>query len=173
MRDEGISAIPVESRPYQGQRAGLITRAIACTIDGAVVVLVLVAGYIGLCGVIFLLNPRSFSFPNTSLLRSMTAAFIVCVVYFTLAWSITGRTYGDHVMGLRVVGSRRDRLHPIASVLRALACTAFPIGLLWIAWSPTNRSLQDTLLRTSVIYDWHPTAPWSRRQAVAKLDPHA
>jgi hypothetical protein len=34
----------------------------------------------------------------------------------------------------------------------------FPIGLLWCAVSTSRRSLQDIVVRTSVIYDWqaHP-----------------
>jgi hypothetical protein len=35
-----------------------------------------------------------------------------------------------------------------------------PIGLYWAVLSPTNRSIQDAVLRTSVIYDWS-----TRRQA--------
>lgn len=36
----------------------------------------------------------------------------------------------------------------------ALACALFPIGLLRVAVSQENRSLQDVVLRTSVIYGW-------------------
>jgi hypothetical protein len=33
-------------------------------------------------------------------------------------------------------------------------CVVFPIGLLWVAVSQDNRSAQDILLRTTVVYDW-------------------
>ena len=71
-------------------------------------------------------------------------------------WSISGRTYGDVVMGLRVVNFRGHRLHVVGALVRAVACAAFPIGLLWVAVSRENRSVQDMVLRTSVIYDWQP-----------------
>jgi len=34
----------------------------------------------------------------------------------------------------------------------------FPIGVLWVAVSRTNKSVQDILVRTSVIYDWRSEA---------------
>lgn len=155
-----VSAIPAEGRPYQGQRAGLVTRMTAAVIDGIVVVLVMTAMYLGIAGALFLVNPRTFSFPDVRLVASLAVAFVVLVVYFTVAWSITGRTYGDHVMGLRVVGVFHERMRPVAAFVRAVFCAIFPIGLLWVAASPTNRSLQDTVLRTSVIYDWSQHSPW-------------
>ena len=57
-------------------------------------------------------------------------------------------------MGLRVVD--RHGHHPalVLAGLRALACVVFPIGIVWVAVNRRNRSVQDLLLRTSVIYDW-------------------
>ena len=57
-------------------------------------------------------------------------------------------------MGLRVVNHRGDRLPWLTSFLRAGFCTVFPLGLAWVLVSRSNRSLQDTVLRTSCIYDW-------------------
>ena len=50
------------------------------------------------------------------------------------------------------------RLHPLGALARAAFYVIFPIGLLWVLVSGQNRSLQDLVLRTSVIYDWdvHP-----------------
>ena len=66
----------------------------------------------------------------------------------------TGRTYGNHVMGLRVVNREGRRLHPLVAFVRATLYSILPIGLLWVLVSGQNRSLQDLLVRTSVIYDW-------------------
>jgi uncharacterized RDD family membrane protein YckC len=38
-------------------------------------------------------------------------------------------------------------------VLRAVLCTIVPIGLFWVGLSRDNRSVQDLLLRTSVVHD--------------------
>ncbi len=157
MHENGLSPLPREARPFQGRRAGVVTRMVAALIDGAVVVLVLVAGYAALAGLLFMLDPRSFEFPDTNLLLSFAAGFGVSVLYLTVAWSISGRTYGDLVMGLRVVSFRGRKLRVVGAFVRAVFCTAFPIGLLWCAVSPANRSVQDVVLRTSVVYDWTPS----------------
>lgn len=156
MGEHGVSPLPREARPYQGQRAGLVTRFVAAVIDGVVVGLVLLVGYAGLVAFMFMLDPRNFTFPDFKLVLSLASAFLVLVVYFTVSWRISGRTYGCLVMGLRVVGFRGRNMSLMAALVRALFCVFFPIGLLWVAASPDNRSVQDVLLRTSVIYDWQP-----------------
>ena len=87
---------------------------------------------------------------------SVTAGLVLLVLYLTVAWSIIGRTYGCHVMGLRVVSRRGKRLRPLVALLRAVLYVMFPIGLLFCAGGVGRRSLQDLVLRTSVIYDWLP-----------------
>ena len=156
MTDSGISPVPREARPYQGETAGLVTRFIANTIDALGVGAGLVVGYVGFNGFRFLVNPRGFEFTGSSVILSVTAAAVVLVVYLTVAWSTTGRTYGDHVMGLRVIDRRGQRVRAPTALVRAVTCIVFPIGLLWCAGSRSRRSLQDELLRTSVIYDWRP-----------------
>ena len=66
----------------------------------------------------------------------------------------TGRTYGDHQLGLRVVSFRGGPLRWPGAFIRAVFCSLAPIGVYWAVLSPTNRSVQDGVLRTSVIYDW-------------------
>jgi uncharacterized RDD family membrane protein YckC len=149
-----LSAIPREARPYQGTTAGLLTRLIAGGIDAVCVVAMLVVTYLGINGARFVANPVGFHFRGATLILSVVAGLVVLVVYLTLAWSITGRTYGDHVMGLRVLGRRGRRVRFLAAFLRALLCTVFPVGLLWCAVSASRRSVQDLVVRTTVVYDW-------------------
>lgn len=160
-----VSPVPREARPYQGQPAGLVTRTVAAVVDALVVAALLLVGYAGLTALRFVVNPRGFQFTETSPLLSLTMATVVAVVYLTAAWAITGRTYGCHVMGLRVVGRRGGRPHMLVALARALLYVAFPIGLVWCAGSGTHRSLQDVVLRTSVVYDWMPRAEESGRRS--------
>ena len=153
-----MSPVPREARPYQGRRAGVVTRLAAAVIDGLVVCLVLAAGYAVLAGALFLIDPRGFTFPEPGVVFSLAAGFGVAFVYLSVAWWTTGRSYGGLVMGLRVVGFRGGNMNLAGAVLRALFCVSFPIGLLWAALSHENRSVQDVVLRSSVIYDWHRTA---------------
>lgn len=156
--DGGVSPLPREARPYQGRRAGVVTRFLAAAIDGTIVCLVLAGGYAAYAGVRFLIDPRGFTFPDTSVVFSFVAGFAVLVLYLTATWWISGRSYGCLVMGLRVVDHRGRRLRLPAAFVRALFCAALPIGLVWVAFSGQNRSVQDVVLRTSVIYDWQPHA---------------
>lgn len=156
MDESGVSPLPREARPYQGQRAGLVTRGAAAGIDGVVVVLINLVAYAAWCVLLFLLDPLNFDFPAITLFLSMAAGFVVLIVYLTLAWWLSGRSYGCLVMGLRVVSHRGGRLGLPGALVRACFCAVVPIGLLWVVVSHENRSLQDVVLRTSVIYDWQP-----------------
>ncbi|CUR57633.1 membrane hypothetical protein [metagenome] len=149
-----VDAVPVEARPFQGQRAGAVTRTVANAIDAAIALAVIVAAYIGWSILLFLRSPPRFSFPSPSFLSLLVAWGAVLLVYFVLGWGTTGRTYGNHILGLRVVNHRGGRLSWTGALLRAVFCLALPIGLYWVLISPSNRSVQDNVLRTSVIYDW-------------------
>jgi len=151
-----VSPVPREARPYQGRTAGLVTRCVAAALDALVVAAVVLACYLGLNGLVFLADPRSFAFLDTHLLLSLTTGLVVAMLYLTVGWALTGQTYGSHLMGLRVVSSRGHRLRLWVAFFRAVFCTLVPIGLLWCAGSRGHRSIQDLVLRTRVIYDWQP-----------------
>jgi uncharacterized RDD family membrane protein YckC len=155
--DEGphrVDPVPVEARPFQGHRAGIVTRTVANVVDFVLVVGVLAGGYAAWCAVTFLINPTKFSFPAPSFLALLVCYGVVLFVYLTVSWATTGRTYGDHLLGLRVVNFRGERMRWAGAILRAAFCVVLPIGLYWAVVSPKDRSLQDAVLRTSVIYDW-------------------
>jgi uncharacterized RDD family membrane protein YckC len=149
-----VDPIPQEARPFQGRRAGLVTRAAAAAIDVGIVLVALVVGYLGICAFLFLVNPRSFTAPTPTLALATEVGYLLFTLYLAVSWMGGGRSYGNHVMGLRVVNREGQLLRPLRALLRAALCVIFPIGLLWVAVSAQNRSLQDLILRTSVIYDW-------------------
>lgn len=149
-----VDPVPVEARPYQGMRAGVVSRTIAATVDFCIVVAVIVSLFVGYLAFLFLLNPVSFSVPNVSFLGFVVVQSAGMFLYLTASWATSGRTYGNHIMGLRVVNYRGRKLRIAGAALRAAFYTVFPIGLFWCAVSKQNRSVQDMTLRTSVIYDW-------------------
>ena len=146
--------MPRDARAFQGERAGLVSRGIAASIDLAVVVAVMAVMYAGWAGFLLVVSPRNFTFPDAPVLLSFTAVVIVGTVYLAAGWAITGRSYGQQVMGLRVTGPRGRHLSIFVAMLRALACILVPAGLLWIPISRDNRSVQDLLFGTTVVYDW-------------------
>lgn len=149
-----VDPVPVEARPIQGRRAGVVTRTAANVVDFGITVGLLLGGYMAWSAARFLVEPAQFSWPAPPFLAFLAAGACLMGLYFTCAWATTGRTYGDHLLGLRVVNSRGERVRWGLAAVRAAFCLVVPIGLFWSAVSRTNRSLQDTVLRTYVVYDW-------------------
>lgn len=146
---------PDGHRPaIQGRRAGLVTRLLAALLDAAVALGLLLIGYGVAVGVLFLAHPASFRFAGPPWALVLTIGYLVVVGYLSFAWATGGRTYGDRVMGLRVLDRRGRRPGWPLAVARAVLCAVVPLGLFWVLVSPRNRSVQDALLRTSVVYDW-------------------
>ena len=165
--------IPAEARGYQGHRAGPVTRTVAAALDAAVVAVLLASGYLTWAGVLWLVDPRGFHLPTTTAFFNLTAVLGTLTVYLALGWATSGRTYGAHVMGLRVVDHRGRRLPVLVALARAGFCAVFPIGLFWCAVSRQRRSVQDVVLRTSVVHDWSRHAPWVRVPSAPPAGPPA
>ena len=151
-----LSAIPKEAREFQGQRAGIVTRVVAAAVDAGLVGLVLVGAYLGYAGLLFLVDPRGFTFPDFRLFASLLVGAIVLGLYLTAAWAVSGRTYGNLLMGLRVTGVFGGDVGWVRAALRAAFYVLFPIGLFWVVLDPRQRSIQDRVLATAVVYDWKP-----------------
>ena len=147
--------MPAAALRRQGRSAGVVSRLLANGIDFLVVLVFLGGVYLGVCGWRLLANPSGFAFPSVSraLMFWLGAAF--SLLYLTSCWWLAGRTYGDRLMALKVRNFRGQRLRFPGAVARAALCLVFPIGVLWCAVNRSNRSVQDVILRTSVIYDWH------------------
>ena len=142
-----------------------MTRMLANTVDALVCGAALLIGYVGFNALRLFVTPRSFHLSEPSVFFSLLAAAVLFVVYTAGAWAITGRTYGCHVMGLRVVGPGGGRVHLLVATVRAVLCVLIPIGLC-LCVGRKRRSLADFALRTSVIYDWSPR----RTPGLAVLD---
>jgi uncharacterized RDD family membrane protein YckC len=138
----------------QGRDAGVISRTAAAAIDLAVVVVAVVALYLLVAGLLFMLNPRRFSWPPNVIWSVPFVTVFIAAPYLAIAWAGSGRSVGDVFLGLRVSGRGGGLLRPSHAALRAILCVVFPIGLLWVAVDPARRSLQDRVLATRVTYDW-------------------
>lgn len=134
--------------------AGVVSRTAANVIDAAIMVVVVALGYAGFTAVRFLHHPRAFTFPAPSLVVVITTGCVIATLYFAICWATTGRTYGDLVLGLKVVSRGREHVRPLIAVLRAVTCVMWPVGLIWSGIDRRRRSLQDLVFRTSVVYDW-------------------
>jgi uncharacterized RDD family membrane protein YckC len=142
-----------ERASVRGRRAGVVTRCLANVVDALVVLLLLAGGYAVVAASRFLLSPTTFRFPTPSLALLIVVGLGLLAGYFAVTWAAVGRTYGDGLLGLRVVDDAGRRLHWGRACARAVLCTVFLAGLLWVLVSRENRSVQDLLVRTSVVYD--------------------
>ena len=150
----GIVPARVSPDALRGTPAGIASRAAANLIDFSVTGSLLVGVYVGVATLRFLRNPRSFTFPAPSLALIILVGSVLAGLYFAICWALSGRTYGALVLGLRVVGREGRYPRPTVALLRAVACVVFPVGLVWCGVDRLGRSVQDVLLRTSVVYDW-------------------
>jgi len=139
--------------------AGLVSRAVAAVLDIAVVLLAVLVGYLAVAGARLVLRPRTFAWPEPGSAALTTIGVALMVVYLAVGWSTTGRTGGDQVMGVRVVNDRGERIGMARALARSALCVIFPVGLLWCAVDRRSRSVQDLVVHTTVIYDWHTRIP--------------
>jgi uncharacterized RDD family membrane protein YckC len=149
-----VTTIPEAAQPHQGQPAGIASRSAAACLDLGVLLLLLLGAYVGWAVVSFPLDPRGFSAPAPSQALIGTAYLATAIGYLAACWWLTGRTPGQHVMGLRVRRQNGAHVGLLRSLLRGLVCVLFPIGLLWVVVSSRNLAIHDLLLRTWVVYDW-------------------
>jgi uncharacterized RDD family membrane protein YckC len=155
-RRNHVDVVPAEARGLQGRRAGLFSRIVANILDLGVVFAAVIAVYVGWAGIKLLWQGSSFTRPTPGLAAALLFSEVLHVLYFATAWTTSGRTVGKAVMGLRVLGRSGRPMSAGMALARAVICVLFPFGLLWAGVSRENRSVQDLILRTSVIYDWRP-----------------
>jgi uncharacterized RDD family membrane protein YckC len=146
------------------QPAGVVTRILAALIDVVVVAALTGAVFGAVVAGLFVVHPVSFSWPHGLAAETTLVTVAVAVGYLTVGWATGGRTVGGAVLGVRVVTRGGRRLGWTRSVCRALFCVLLPLGLFWAAVSARRRSVQDLVLRTSVLYD-APKVPAPRAPA--------
>jgi uncharacterized RDD family membrane protein YckC len=156
------------SPEFRGGNAGIVTRVMAGVVDGLVVVLVLVVAWAGLTAVRFIARPAHFTAPSPSWGALIGLSSVIAIVYLAGSWATSGRTCGDQLLGLRVVGRRGGRVRWWTSALRAAAYVVLPIGLAWSIVDRQNRSVQDLVLGTRVTYDWVPRLPPAREDNLSR-----
>ena len=147
-----------EVREHLGRRAGLVSRLLADAIDLVVVVLIGFAALL-VASAIRGLFTTGFEFVEVPQPARGTLAALLLIGYLGYGWGLEGRTLGKTAMGLRVVRDDGADLSPVRGMLRAVLYFLLLPGILWALVSRRNASLQDLVLRTSVVYDWGVPAP--------------
>ncbi len=146
-----------EAVSQQGHYAGALTRLVAFVCDW------LTAGALFTLGVAFV----RFVVETISLHHwspghypvVLGAAFAVWLfVWFAYPWSMSGKSLGMAVLGLRVVRADGSPLDPKHAALRTitlpLGFLTLGIGFLGILFGREHRALYDRIAGTAVVYDW-------------------
>lgn len=150
---EADTSVPRDARAYQGHRAGFFSRTIAAIIDLVSVIIIVLLFNLGAAFLRMVVEQvQNVTIPRLG--WSVAIGTVVMWLLWTYSWATTGRSLGMHIMGLRIINYSGHRVRLPVAALRSIFCIVFPIGLLWVIFSPANRSLQDVVLRTSVVYDW-------------------
>jgi uncharacterized RDD family membrane protein YckC len=138
-----------------GRRAGLVSRLLVAGVDFVVVTALLFGCFLSFGIAKYLLGSDSVDLPNSGPLLTGVGWPIVEFVYLAVAWSLTGRSVGKQLFGLRAIEANGARLRPSRACVRAAWCTIFGLpSLLWAGVSSRNAAVHDILLRTAVVYDW-------------------
>lgn len=78
--------------------------------------------------------------------------------YSTVGLTLTGRTIGKALVGLKVVARRGDPVGPGRAAVRVLflplSFALFGLGFLGILLGRERRALHDVIAKTAVVYDW-------------------
>ncbi|HSJ72520.1 MAG TPA: RDD family protein [Acidimicrobiia bacterium] len=141
-----------------GRTAGFVTRLFAFVADAAVV-----AGIIAIGGWIAVLIDNVIAQVGLDLRISLGAIYVFLIpliigLYFVMFWSLTGRTIGKWLLGLRVIGHDGHPPTIGRSILRVggygLSAIVFWIGYVWVLFDDDRQAWHDHIARTWVIYDY-------------------
>jgi uncharacterized RDD family membrane protein YckC len=163
------AAPPPTGSTREGQYAGGVTRLLAFLADiGAVwgLFLLLAAG--------FQQAVKLFSGGNYSLENHRVVGIVAVVVwgflYFTVQWTLSGRTIGMAILGAHVVTAEGHSINGRAAIIRTLvlpfSIVFWFVGLIEIEVRVDRRTLHDLAAGTCVVYHWQArgaSLPWLHR----------
>jgi uncharacterized RDD family membrane protein YckC len=164
------SSEPIAGR--QGHYAGAVSRLVAFAADVGASWGLFTLGAAALTFTIELVSGSNFSLNNHQII-SLVAAVIWEFIYFAYQWSLSGKTIGMAVLGIRVVRTDGSPIGPRQAVIRTitlpLSFLLLGLGFLGILTNRHRYALHDRLAGTAVVYSWDARA--ARLRWLAKQDP--
>ena len=155
-------ATPVRPNPgqmvsRQGQYAGVVSRGLAFAADVGAFWGLYLLGSLGLSLAWQLITGNSFD-----LNKHQSAAAVVLVawwfVYFSVQWTLGGRTIGMAFFGIRVVQKNGRAVRGSQAMLRALllylSFLFFVVAAILILVQRERRTVHDLVAGTAVVYSW-------------------
>jgi uncharacterized RDD family membrane protein YckC len=165
-----MSSEPIAGR--QGHYAGAVSRLVAFAADVGASWGLFTLGAAALSFSIQLVSGTKFSLTNYQI-ASLVAAVVWEFIYFAYQWSLSGKTIGMAVLGIRVVRTDGSPIGPRQAVIRTitlpLSFLLLGLGFLGILTNRDRHALHDRLAGTAVVYSWDARA--ARLRWLAKQDP--
>ena len=162
-------AEPIEGR--QGHYAGAVTRLVAFAADVGASWGLFTLGAAALTFTVQLVSGTTFTLSNYQV-ASLVSAAVWEFVYFAYQWTLSGKTIGMALLGIRVVktdgGSIGARQAVIRTLTLPLSFLVFGLGFLGILTNRDRHAWHDRLAGTSVVYSWDARA--ARLRWLAKQD---
>lgn len=147
-----------EDSPLNGRAAGFVTRLIAYVCDA-----VIVAAMIAVGGWIAVLLDNLLETLNIETRATLAAIYVflipvIAALYYVVFWSLTGRTVGKWLMGLRVVNPDGRPPSIGRSFVRLagylISAIVFWLGYAWVLVDSERKAWHDHMANTYVIYDY-------------------
>lgn len=175
---EAASPLPLAEPPVagrQGNYAGAVTRLVAFAAD------------VGASWGVFTVSLAAITFAiqlvtgkKIDLTQGHISAVIVLIalvvwefIYFAYQWTLSGKTVGMALLGIRVVGTAGDAITGRQAVIRTvtlpLSFLFFGLGFLGILVNRDRHAWHDRMAKTVVVYSWDARA--ARLRWLAKQDP--
>ena len=178
-RDSGA---PASHGEVTGRYAGPASRLAAFGLDSAIIFWTFTLGTAGLT---WILTSIGVTTPDWT--SGTAVGFVAFVLWYFVYWwiglSLTGRTVGKGVLGLRVVQAEGGPVTGAEAAVRTLVMplsfATFFVGVVVVLLSPRRRTLHDWAARTCEVYDWGdrpaelpaPLTAWvARREAAMEIE---
>jgi uncharacterized RDD family membrane protein YckC len=169
MTTQAVSQEPIAGR--QGHYAGAVSRLVAFAADVGASWGLFTLGASALAFTIQLVTGNNFSLSSHQV-ASLVCAVVWEFIYFAYQWSLSGKTIGMALLGIRVVRTDGTPIGPRQAVIRTLTLPLsfliLGLGFLGILTNRDRHALHDRLAGTAVIYSWDARA--SRLRWLAKQD---
>lgn len=152
-----VPAHATRSVTAQGHYAGAVSRFLAYVIDAAVSSGVFAGALAAISYVATVVTGRQISWNRDNVVVGVV--FVAWLFfYFGYSWAASGKTFGNAVVGIRVVRADGAALDPWRGALRAaafpLSFLLFGLGFAGILLQRERRALHDLIAGSAVVYSW-------------------
>jgi uncharacterized RDD family membrane protein YckC len=154
---EGRGRSPLTEAQRTGAYAGLVTRAIALSIDLAILQVVALLAGVAVALAINLVPAPSDGVKAIALAVAGVTYLAWVFGYFVTCWVTTGQTLGARAMRIRVIDAHGEpHVHKLRAIVRVvgLVLAVIPLfaGFLIMLWDDRRRCLQDWMAGTTVVH---------------------